>query len=260
MLASQLLVLALASFATARKIPDNLKTFYNAHKKEKTCANKLSIAYNSGQAKSDTVYCKDKASGAVFLKDIKKGGYADMDIDCDGASVQQGACSNDGTGQGITAFQDQVKKFGINDLDSQIHTFVVLGNDNSASEGNGGTPFDPAQSANIKPLSVVAVVCNNQLLYGVWGDVNGGILTGESSVALAQMCFPSEGLDANHGHEGHDVLYLAFEGEEAVVGKAADWKAKSSKEFEKSLAAVGDKLVKKIGGAAGKSRVVRGRL
>lgn len=258
MIASQLLVLAAVSLVGAREIPANLKSFYDAHNKEKTCANKVSIAYNSGQGTSDTVYCKDNASGAIFLKDIKKGGYADADIDCDGTSVGQGDCQNDGTGQAITAFQSQVSEFGIEDLDSQIHNFVVLGNDNSVDEGNGGTPFDP-QTKDIRPLSVVAVVCNGQLLYAVWGDVNGGILTGETSVSLAQMCFPDEGLNANSGHEPHDILYLAFPGDEAVIGSKADWKAKNRVDFEKSLAVVGDELVKKIGSGS-KSRVVRGTL
>jgi chitosanase len=67
-------------------------------KTEKDCAHRLSIPYNSGQDKADTVYCQDKASGAVYLKDIKKGGYADADIDCDGTSVGKGDCAADGTG------------------------------------------------------------------------------------------------------------------------------------------------------------------
>ena len=161
-------------------------------------------------------------------------------------------------GQSITAFQDQVKSFGIDDLDAHIHTYVVLGNDNSADEGDGGASFDP-QSVGIRPLSVVAVVCNGQLFYGVWGDVNGGRSTGESSLALGQLCFPNEGLTGDNGHGGHDVLYLAFPGDGAVPGSSADWKAGTREEFEASLAATGDKLVAGLSSGA-KSRVMRGKL
>jgi chitosanase len=145
----------------------------------------------------------------------------------------------------------------VSDLNTHIHTFVVLGNDNSASEGDGGKKFDATKDGGIQPLSVVAVVCNNKLVYGVYGDVNGGKVTGEASISLAQMCFPNEGLNGNNGHGTHDVLYLAFPGTEAVA-KNAKWGAKTAKEFEASLATIGDKLVQKIGGGGGKSRVMRG--
>jgi chitosanase len=134
----------------------------------------------------------------------------------------------------------------------------VLGNDNSAEEGDGGASFDPT-SADIEHLSVVAVVCNGQLFYGVWGDVNGGKVTGESSLALGQMCFPDEGLTGNNGHGPHDVLYLAFPGDEAVPGASANWQAGSREEFEASLAATGDALVAGLS-AGSRTRVMRGKL
>jgi hypothetical protein len=152
----------------------------------------------------------------------------------------------------MTAFQDSVREFGIDDLNAHIHTYVVLGNDNSASEGDSGAKFDP-EDKGIKPLSVVAVVCGDKLVYGIWGDVNGGKLTGESSISLAQMCFPNDGINGNNGHVDHDVLYIAFEGDDAVPGASANWKAGTSAEFEASLAAVGDKLVARLGnGGAGR--------
>lgn len=79
---------------------------------------------------------------------------ADMDVDCDGANNSGGKCANDPTGQSETAFKDEVSKFGIKDLDANIHGYVVLGTKN----------FDP-QSFGIESLSVVAVVCNNQLVF-----------------------------------------------------------------------------------------------
>ncbi|KAF2643803.1 glycoside hydrolase family 75 protein, partial [Massarina eburnea CBS 473.64] len=232
----------LASVAVARDVPANLKSFYDAHKTGK-CASPISIAYSSGQKEGDTNYCKDNASGAIYLKDTSNG-YADVDIDCDGAST----CSGDGSWQGQTAFQDKVQSFSngaVKDLNTHIHTFVVLGNDNSPQEGDGGKKFDATKDGGIQPLSVVAVVCGNKLVYGVYGDINGGKVTGEASLSLAKLCFPNEGLSGNNGHTKHDVLYLAFPGSDAVA-KSADWGAKTAAEFEASLATIGDKLVKKI--------------
>lgn len=143
-------------------------------------------------------------------------------------------------------------------MDAGKHTFVVFGNDNSPQEGDGGEKFDP-QSAGIQPLSVIAVVCGDKLVYGVWGDINGGKVTGESSISLVKMCFPNEGITGNNGHGSHDVLYLAFPGEEAVATNAA-WDASDASTFEASLAQVGDELVKKIGAGQLKSRVMRGKL
>jgi chitosanase len=169
-----------------------------------------------------------------------------MDIDCDGANNGKGDCANDPSGQSMTAFKDTVASYGIEDLDSNVHTYVVLGNDNSASEGDGGQKFDP-QEHGVKPLSVLAVVCGDKLVYGVWGDVNGGKVTGESSISLAQMCFPDEKITGDSGHGEHDVMYIAFQGEDAVAGDSANWKAKSREEFEASLATIGDKLVAQLG-------------
>lgn len=50
------------------------------------------------------------------------------------------------------------------------------------------------------------------------------------------------------------MLYIAFEGDDAVPGEAANWKAGTREEFEASLASIGDKLVAKIGGGAGATK------
>lgn len=80
-----------------------------------------------------------------------------MDIDCDGANNSAGGCSNDPSGQGETAFKDTVKTYGIPDLDANIHPYVVFGNE-------GASPSFNPQSKGMKPLSVMAVVCNNQVV------------------------------------------------------------------------------------------------
>lgn len=160
-----------------------------------------------------------------------------MDIDCDGANDKGGACANDPSGQGITAFQDQVSQYGIQDLDANIHPYVVFGN-------SGDNPsYDPQAQGNMQPLSVMAVVCNNQLFYGIWGDTNGGTSTGESSIAMADLCFPNDGLDGDNGHGPNDVLFIGFTGDAAAPGSSADWTASDTQSFEDSIKDLGDSLV-----------------
>ncbi|KAF5680531.1 chitosanase [Fusarium denticulatum] len=229
---SLLTTLALGTAACAYQLPQNLKSIYDNHKAG-SCSNRLSDRFPEGAR-----YCGD-ISGAIYLKG-SDGNYDNMDIDCDGANNHAGACSNDPSGQGETAFKDTVKQYGIPDLDANVHPYVVFGND-------GASPsFDPAQHG-IKPLSVMAVVCNGQVHYGVWGDTNGGTSTGEASISLAELCFPNQGLNGDNGHGEKDVLYIAFKGDEAVPGKnGADWKATNRAGFSKSIKALGDKLVAKL--------------
>jgi hypothetical protein len=109
----------------------------------------------SGTFSGGAQYCGD-ISNAIFLKG-KSGNYDNLDIDCDGANNSAGACANDPSGQGQTAFKDTVKGYGIKDLDANLHPYVVFGNEGSSPS------FNP-QSKGLKPLSVMAVVCNNQVV------------------------------------------------------------------------------------------------
>ncbi|KZZ95553.1 glycoside hydrolase family 75 protein [Moelleriella libera RCEF 2490] len=262
MLYSAPLVAALAGTGWAYSLPDNLKSIYDAHKvppprlplktdvirawhvcrkkkrkltthhprrQQGTCRSSLSGRFSGG-----AVYCAD-IPNALFLKG--KDRYDNMDVDCDGANNSGGDCKNDPSGQGQTAFVDTVSKYGIKDLDANIHPYVVFGNE-------GGNPSFRPQSYGMRPLSVMAVVCNNQVHYGVWGDTNGGTSTGEASISLAKLCFPNDGLTGDNGHGPKDVLYLGFTGDEAVPGKnGANWKAGSTREFARSIKDLGDKLV-----------------
>ena len=80
-----------------------------------------------------------------------------MNVDCDGANNIIGRCDNDPSGQDQTAFQDTLQSFGIPDLNANIHSYVVFGND-------GDSPtFDPS-TAGMQPLSVMAVVCGDNLV------------------------------------------------------------------------------------------------
>lgn len=89
--------------------------------------------------------------------------------------------------------------------------------------------------------------------YAVWGDTNGaydgvpGTLVGEASIALADLCFPTEDLNGDKGHGAFDVMYIAFKGKEAVPGKnGAKWNTQSKTDFEDSIKKLGDKLVAKL--------------
>ncbi|KAL2871647.1 uncharacterized protein BJX67DRAFT_377396 [Aspergillus lucknowensis] len=177
---------------------------------------------------------------------------ANMDIDCYGQNVtddNDGRCHRSRDTQFETSFRDIVRGYGygIPDLNPYIHPYVVLGN------AGGHWPFYRSfdqRTVDVQPLSLVAVVCNNQLFYGVWGDVNGddGVLplVGEASLALATACFGHGAVDEDTGYDGTDVLYLAFSGGEAVPGVTARWDARSFEEFEGSVEGLGDWLVRRV--------------
>ncbi|KKK16948.1 hypothetical protein ARAM_003763 [Aspergillus rambellii] len=214
-------------------IPDNLQEIYNQHKTEE-CSHVLAAGFSpGGGAGGDEQYCGD-IGGAIFLHSTS-GGYADMDIDCDGTDDSGGDCGNDPSGQGQTAFQSQLGDYGISDLNAKVHPYVVFGNAN----------FDP-QEYGMEPLSVMAVVCGGQLHYGIWGDTNGGDLTGEASISLAKLCFPDQGISGDNGHTDDDVLYLGFTGSNAVPGNNADWAAENAQAFEESIKGLGDQLVSSL--------------
>ncbi|KAL7941481.1 glycoside hydrolase family 75 protein [Trichoderma barbatum] len=221
-------IATLSAVASAFDLPDNLRQIYENHISG-DCQNPLSDAFEGGAQ-----YCGD-IPNAIFLKG-SDGNYDNMDVDCDGANNSGGACANDPSGQGQTSFQDTVQSFGIEDLDANIHPYVVFGNE-------GDSPSFAPQDFGMEPLSIVAVVCNDQVFYGVWGDTNGFTSTGESSISLAQLCFPDDGLTGDNGHDQKDVLYIGFTGPYAVPGASANWSAGSAEEFEGSIKDLGDSLV-----------------
>ncbi|GBF64510.1 endo-chitosanase [Trichophyton mentagrophytes] len=237
--------LAGVASAAGRLIPSNLMALYD-HAKNNGCEKPLSSnRFKDGHGQSGFMYCGDY-EGVVYLKG-PKGRLGDIDVDCDGANRSKGECANDLTGQGQTSFKDEVQGYGLDDLDANLHGYVVFGNE-------GKRPSYLPSDSGIEPLSVIAVVCNNRLFYGIWGDTNGNTDTGEVSISLARACFPENNLTGNNGHEDHDVLFVAFKGEEAKPGAdGADWKADNFNTFEESLAHIGDSLVAKIGPKASES-------
>ncbi|KAK5989212.1 Endo-chitosanase [Cladobotryum mycophilum] len=226
MRSSALLTLAtLGAVASAYDLPANLKAIYDAHKSG-SCNKAL-----SGKSSTGAVFCGD-IPNALFLK--SNNGYDNMDIDCDGADDKAGDCSNDPSGYGETSFKDTVQSYGIPDLNANIHPYIVFNE----------PPFFNPEAHGMHPLSVMAVVCNNQVWYGIWGDTNQEPTTGEAAISLGKLCFPNEHLSGDLGHGPKDVLFLGFTGTQAVPGKnGAKWNAKNTSEFEASIKALGDKLV-----------------
>lgn len=86
-------------------------------------------------------------------------------------------------------------------------------------------------------------------MYGVWGDENGDDgkpLVGEASISLATKCYGKK-INGDNGHDGTDVLYIAFPGGIAdTVHKHADWAAQNFDDFEASIAPTGNNLIKSL--------------
>ncbi|KAK0766384.1 hypothetical protein N5P37_000107 [Trichoderma harzianum] len=248
---------SLAGAAAARSVPANVQSLYNSIVAQGSCRSPLATGFYSSDGDGGTTsYCGDHLAdyGIVYLQGTN-GRLANMDIDCDGIQggpADDGRCGDSGDTQDITAFADTVRGYGTGqrDLDANAHPYVVFGNEGS---GNWDT-WDP-QSVGVEPLSVMAVVCNNQLIYGVWGDTNGDDgdfpVVGEASISLATACFGNS-INGNNGHDQTDVLYIAFTGSSAVPGaKGAQWNAQDYNDFENSISALGDSLVARIGTTGG---------
>ncbi|KAI5918102.1 glycoside hydrolase family 75 protein [Camillea tinctor] len=148
-----------------------------------------------------------------------------------------------------TSFHKKVASYNrtVLDLNPYIHPYIVF--------GNSGTmrPFNP-RDFGIEPLSVVAVVCNKTVglgvkIYGIWGDERKDsgdkAYIGEASLSLAQACYGN--VRPGKPHTDTDVLYIAFNGTEAVPGaNGAKWDAESYDEFADSIDELGDKLVSRF--------------
>jgi chitosanase len=233
----------------AKNVPSALKAFYNKARSGGDCTGHDALQagfYNTEWSGGHTTYCtKYLPTGKGFYLKGPGADLANMDIDCDGEqSSGDGRCGSSTDTQGQTRWGRQLEKYGVRDLNANIHPYVVLGN-----EGSYSPTFDP-RMVGVEPLSIVTVVCGDQLVYGVWGDTNGDDnehpMVGEASLALATACYgPS--ISGNSGHDESDVLYIAFAGNEAVPA-SAKWDADSYQTFEESITAQGDKLVAQLFG------------
>ena len=182
-----------------------------------------------------------------------------MDIDCDGVDDKAGDCSNDPSGYGETAFKYTVQSYGIRDLNANTHPYVVFNE----------PPFFNPEKYGMKPLSVMAVVCNDQVVSLVFisaeliklhvdrtlsppvvrrlGRHKPGAKDWRDIHFPCSALLSNEHLNGSYGHGDKDVLYIGFTGDEAVPGKnGANWKAKNVREFEDSIKGLGDKLVARL--------------
>lgn len=138
------------------------------------------------------------ATGAVWWK-------ADLDVDCDGG--KSATCVNDPDYQSETAGVDSKGK----PLDASTLPYVVI-----PGSSNG---FN-YKTAGLRMGSVVAVIYNDKLAFGILGDVGPAGVIGEASFAMAQQL----GMNPSPTSGGVDsgVAYVAFTGAGAVVTKNED--------------------------------------
>jgi hypothetical protein len=133
--------------------------------------------------------------GAVFWQ-------ADMDVDCDGKETAQCNLAAD------PAYQNQTSATDSNGdpLDAAALPYVVVPLPSSR--------FDYS-AAGLQLGSVIAVIYQGKLAYGVFGDEGPNDIIGEASYAMAQ----SLGIDPDPSFGGTDgpVTYIAFTGDSAVV-------------------------------------------
>ncbi|KAK5989202.1 Endo-chitosanase [Cladobotryum mycophilum] len=247
------IIASFLALAAARDIPDNVKALRDSIVAQKECKNALATGFHSKDNDDGTTsYCGDHLEdyGIIYFQG-KNGELTNIDTDCDGVQdgpADDGRCKSSTDTQTQTSFDDIAKQYGIDGIDPFIHGYVVFGNE---ADGRKGWPtFDP-QAHGVEPLSLMAVVCGDKLIYGVWGDSNGGDgdepMAGEASISIGTACYGTDEINGNQGHEANDVLFIAFTGGDAAPGASADWTAQSYEEFSQSISDLGDKLISRIG-------------
>jgi len=130
---------------------------------------------------------------------------ADLDVDCDGGKGAE--CKSDPYYQAETSGVDSLG----NPLDASTLPFVVV-----PLPSNG---FD-YKAAGLKLGSVVGVIYQNKIMYGIIGDLGPTGVIGEASYAMAKKL----GIPASPISGGVDsgVTYVAFTGTSAIVTKKED--------------------------------------
>ncbi|KAI2611598.1 glycoside hydrolase family 75 protein [Hypoxylon fragiforme] len=237
----------------ARNIPANVQELYDSVVAQGSCKKPLQTGFYDMPRSNDNsfVYCGDHLEdyGIIYLQG-SHGKLANMDVDCDGAITQNddGRCGNAHSTRSTTAMRRFVSAYenGVVDLNPFVHDYVVFGN---TGDSPGWSTFDP-RDYGMLPLSVMAVVCNNSVVYGIWGDTNSddGVnpRIGESSISIATLCFGTD-TDGEAGYDKADILYIGFVGTEAVPGTSAKWQAVDENEFQESIRGLGDTLIQRIG-------------
>lgn len=139
-------------------------------------------------------------NGAVYWQ-------ADMDVDCDGITTQQCNSTTDPWYQAQTAATDSSGGY----LDAASLPYVVV--PSASSRFN-------FKNAGLSLGSVVAVIYQGKVAYGVIGDTGPVAIIGEASYAMAAAL----GIDPDPATGGADsgVTYIAFTGTDAVPSKLED--------------------------------------
>jgi len=132
---------------------------------------------------------------------------ADMSIDCDGKQSAKCNSSTDPAYQNQTAASDS----NGDPLDAAALPYVVI--------PGKSTRFDYA-AAGLAMGSVVAVIYDGKVEYGVLGDVGPSSIIGEASYRMAELL----GIDPDPATGGIDrgVAYIAFTGTAAKVSPIED--------------------------------------
>jgi hypothetical protein len=132
---------------------------------------------------------------------------ADLDVDCDGKMSAQCNSSTDPDFQDQTAATDSHG----DPLDAAMLPYVVV-------PGHSGT-WDYRESG-LKPGSVFAVIYQDKVAYGVFGDIGPTAIVGEASYAMAQQL----GIDPDPSTGGAEtgVAYIGFSGDAAVADPIED--------------------------------------
>ncbi len=166
-----------------------------------TQCNQLSNGFyksDSGASPADIPVCG--LVGAVFWK-------ADMDVDCDGKSSPQCNLQTDPAYQNQTAANDS----NGNPLDAAALPYVVI---------PGASGIFKYSTQGLHMGSVVAVIYNDKVVYGVIGDSGPTTIIGEASYAMAAALGINP--DPSVGGVDSGVTYIAFTGASAVSSPIED--------------------------------------
>jgi len=146
---------------------------------------------------------------------------ADLSIDCDGKSSAKCNSSTDPAYQNQTAATDSHG----DPLDAATLPYVVIPGRSSR--------FDYVD-AGLAMGSVVAVIYDDKIEYGVLGDVGPAAIIGEASYRMAELL----GIDPDPAVGGIDggVAYIAFTGTGARVGTIEDHDAAVTLGIERATA------------------------
>ncbi|KAK8084512.1 hypothetical protein PG997_005783 [Apiospora hydei] len=272
LLHSTVIAAALVSLCVTREIPLRVKQFQDRLREGRQCNKTLASGLRTSLGGPKSInnvnsspwyYCGDyvNSTGSFMYAASSTAASGEdqsskLTIDCNGT---RGGPEDTGLCDRLyhepaksTAFQYLLKGSGIpvKDLNTYFHPYVALGDFGAGQRSNSDfVEFDP-QDEVVEPLSLVAVVCNEKMFYGLWADTNNDTvpqpLVGQLSVAMAKMCYGEDAVETQQRLDASDLMFLAFTGTQATPGYyGADWGAETPDEFEQGLALLGNKLIRK---------------